>query len=373
MNRKLSNAFMVGLLFLPVLLFSQNTPQAAPEETPAFISHVEGTVSFQSFEKAELNMIVKPGDELNTGKGMVEIELSDGNWVRLGPQTRVVFTDLQKKSALLSVWQGSVYLQLTDQTVKVRSPQREYSFQGRKLYRIDVEKNKTDVYEDPRVVDKFDSWSQNLAEEAVYREDEPDYWRAYPYGGGMGWSFSPWWPWSRLDWVMGWSPMWYHYNPYFWSPYVWPSWYFGWNPYWAWNSWYYGYYPYSWYGYGYYGYYFPGYYGYYGRSGRTVVRKDQLQGPRGIVRRSNPVLRSSPSSLSPRGKIYPSRIAPSNRTRSSLSSSRILSRPSGSYSPRMSVPRSFSSPSHRSFSGPSIARSSSPPSSGRSSGGARRR
>lgn len=371
MNAKSSYALIAGLLFLPVLLLSQNTPQAATEETSAFISHVEGIVSFQNFEKAELHMTVKPGDALNTGKGMVEVDLGDGNWVRLGPHTSVVFTDLQKESATLSVWQGSIYLQLMDQTVKVRSPQREHSFRGRRLYRVDVEKNKTDVYEDPRVVDKFDSWSRGLAEETIDREYEPDPWRAYAYGGWMGWTFSPWWPWSRLDWVMGWSPFWYHYNPYFWSPYIWPTWYFGWNPYWSWNSWYYGYYPYDYgYGYGFYGNYFPGFYG---RSGRTVIRKDQLQEPRGIIRRANPVLRSSPSSLSPRGKIYPSRIAPSNRTSSSLSSSRIYSRPSRSYSPRLTVPRSFSSPSYRSFSGPSISRSFSPPSSGRSSGGTRRR
>jgi len=371
MNLKSSYALIAGLLFLPILLLSQNAPQAATEETSAFISHIEGIVSFQNFEKAELQMIVKPGDELITGKGMVEIELADRNWVRLGPQTRVVFTDLQKETAILSVWQGSIYLQLTDQTVKVRSPQRERSFRGGRLYRVDVEKNKTDVYEDPRVVDKFDSWSRGLTEETVYREYEPYPRRDYAYSGGMGWTFSPWWPWSRLDWVMGWSPFWHHYDPYFWSFHIWPTWYFGWNPYWSWNSWYYGYSPYYFgYGYGFYGNYFPGFYG---RSGRTVIRKDQLQEPRGIVRTANPVLRSSPSSLSPRGKIYPSRIAPSNRTSSSLSSSRIYSRPSRSYSPRLTVPRSFSSSSYRSFSGPSISRSFSPRSSGRSSGGTRRR
>ncbi len=371
MNLKSSRALIVGLLFLPVLLLSQNAPQAATEETSAFISHVQGIVSFQNFEKAEVHMTVKQGDEINTGKGMVEVDLGEGNFVRLGSQTRVVFTDLQKESITLSVWQGSIYLQLMDQTVSVRSPQREHSFRGRRLYRVDVDNNKTDIYEDPRVVDKFDSWSRSLEEETIYREYEPDQWSAYPDSGWMGWSFSPWWPWSRLDWVMGWYPIWYHYNPYFWSPYAWPTWYFGWNPYWSWNSWSFGYYPnYYGYGYGYYGNYYPGFYG---RSGRTVIRKDQLQEPRRIIRRANPVLRSSPSSLRPRGKIYPSRIAPSNRTPSSLSSSRIYSRPSGSYSPRLTVPRSFSSPSYRSFSGPSISRSFSPPSSGRSAGSVRRR
>ncbi len=372
MNLKSSFVLVVAFLLAPMGLFSQDPPQAVTEQAPAFISAVEGIASFQNFEKAELHMVVKPGDELNTEKGMVEVDLGNGNWVRLGPHARVVFTDLQKESAVLSLWQGSLYLQLTDQTVQVRSPQKERSFHGPRLYRIDVEKNKTNVYEDPRVVDKFDSWSREREEETMLLEADPDYRGTARYrgwGGWMGWSWSPWWPWSRLGWVMGWYPIWYDIYPGFWFHYTWPSWYFGWNPYWYWNSWHYGYYPY------YFGSWYYGDYGYrsYGRRGLNVVRKDQLQQPRGIIRRSNPVNGSSSSTLSPRGKIYPSRIGPSNRTTSSVLRSRIYARPSGSYAPRITVPRSFSGRSLRSFSMPSISRSISPPSSGRSSGGVRRR
>ena len=379
MKLKLSCLLILVLSLLPAMLLAQNKPQAETKETAVYISAMEGNVFFQNFEKADLHMVVKPGDELNTAKGMVEVDLGKGNLVRLGQHTRVVFTDLQKESATLSVWEGSVYLQLRDQSVKVRSPQEEYSFEKAGLYRMDVEKDKTQVYKDPRVVDRFDSWSQKREEETSYQEYEPRY-EGYgggypysPYGGWMGWTWSPWWPGSGLNWYMSWYPFWQRYSPFMWSSYFWPTSYFGWNPYWYWNSWYYDPYPFY-YGYGYgYGYYGNYGYGYRSRFGGRVVRRDQLQQPRGIVRSPDRVIRSTTSTLASRGKFYPSRIAPSTRTPSSSSRARIYSGPSGSYFPRYTAPRSYSSPSIRSFSCPSISRSFSAPPSGRSSGGARRR
>lgn len=303
-------------------------------------------------------MAVKQGDELNTEKGRVEVNLGKGNWVRLDQHTRVVFTDFQSELMTLSLWQGSLYLQLNNQMVKVRSPQDEHSFQEEGLYRVDVKKNKTEVYENPRVVDRFDSWSQRREERAVRREYEPNYGEAYPYDGWTGWTFSPLWPWSAFDWYMGWYPIWNYYNPYLWSFHYWPTWYFGWNPFWYWNTWYYGYYPYG-YGYGYgYGHYYDYNTRSYRRYGQTVIRKDQLRPLRGIIRKTDRAVQSAPLTLNSPRKIYPSRITSGIRRPSYSSGSRVYSRFSGSFSSRFTTSRSFSNPSYRSFSGRSFSRSS---------------
>ena len=378
MKLKLSFLLILGLVLVPAALLGQNPPPASAPDKAVYISDLQGSVFFQNFEKAGLHMTLKQGDELNTENGMVEVDLGDGNWVRLGPKTRVVFTDLEKDPITLSVWQGSVYLQLNDQAVNVRCPQEERSFEKAGLYRVDVEKNKTVVYEDPRVVDRFDSWSRRREEETSIQEYRTDRWggypyypydSAYPYGGWMGWNWSPWWPGSGLSFYAGWYPLWYRYNPFYWSSYFWPSWYFGMNPYWYWDSWYYGYYPY----YNYYGYGYNGRYASpnYSRYGSRVVRRDQLQQPSRAIRNPGQTTRSTSRTAIRRGTVYPSRIASPGRFTSSVPRVQRYTPSSRSYSPRVTAPRTYSSPSFRSFSAPSMSRA--PSSAGRSSGGARRR
>lgn len=346
MKFKIFYLFTVGLLLaVPFMLLSQDNPQTDTEETAGYISNVEGIVFFQNFEKAELDMAVKQGDELNTEKGRIEVDLGEGNLVRLDQHTRVVFTSLQKEQVTLSIWEGSLYLQLKNQMVKVRSPQEEHSFQEEGLYRVDVGKNKTEVYKDPRVVDKFDSWSRRREEEINRREYEPNYSRAYPYSGWMGWSWYP------LGWNIGLYPLWYYYSyyPYAWNSYwYWNNWYMGWHPYGYLTSWYYSYYPIQ----GYYCNYHPFNYG-----RQTIIRKEQLQQRTARIGTLNAIPKQARSS----GALYPSRITSryikpsssytSGSRISSTLSSRFYSRPSFSRSGIISSrqpSRSFNSFSFRS-------------------------
>ena len=379
MNRRLLTALLaIALLSIPGLVLAQEKSEADASGAAGFITSIEGAVFFQNLEKAGLRMAVKQGDELSTLKGRVEIDLGDGNWVRLDRDTRVAFTELQKNAATLSVWQGSVCLQIQDQTIQVRSPQETNAFQ-QGFYRIDVERDKTRVFENPRVVDGFDSWSRNREEQTAFQEygripyGRPDHdgYSQYrdSYGGWAGWTFSPMWPFSVYDWYLGsypyWSPFWYR-SAFFWPSYSWPTWYFGWNPYWSFGGWYDGFYPYG--GFGYYG-LGAGFYGYgygYGRSGyyrdgRRTVRRDQLLGPDGssMARTSGRVYRSISPSVTFRA-LRPSGYSGPGVTRTYRSNS---------YYPRLNV-RSSSGPAGRSFSGRPF---SAPRSSGRSSGGGRRR
>ncbi|MGA2586884.1 MAG: hypothetical protein ABSF88_07665 [Candidatus Aminicenantales bacterium] len=348
------------MALVPALLLGQEKPASDRVEAAAWITHVEGRAFFQNFEKAEADMAVKPGDELNTQKGRVEIEIGEGNWIRLDYNTRVVFTDIQKDSATLSLWEGSLYLHLKDQAVKVRSAQEEDLFQDKGLVRIDIDQNKTKIFKNPRVVDDFDGWSRSRDEALTSSEPEAGRYRSPWFYGG---AFSPFWPGSPLDLYGGFYPYWSYWNSYLWSYYSWPSWYFGWNPFWFGNPGFYGY-----------GSYFGGFYaGAYfrgGRPGDRVMRRDDIRRPRGLEGGSNRVLRPGSSTGNSATGIYPSRI-PTRAIRPSSNSagSRTASGTIRSGSLRSIAPRSFAGQGGRSFPGFSGSRSGG---SSRGGGGRRR-
>jgi len=352
---------LIALALLPAVLAAQGSTivlKKKPETSAAWINHVEGRAFFQDFEKVERDEAVQPGDEINTQNGRVEIELGEGNWIRIDHNTRVVFTDIQKNSAMLSLWEGSLYLNLKSAAVKVRSAQEEHLFQDKGLVRIDVDKNGTQIFKNPRVADSFDGWSQGRDEELARNESGYPAWRAPLFGG---WGFSPFWPWSAYDWYMGFHPLWPYYDPFLWSYYAWPSWYFGWNPYWAWNSWYFGGYPF-------YGYYSGfGYRG--GLYGRNVIGRGQIGRPRGMIGTDGRQLRqvrSGSSSLGASSSVYPSRMARAIRPTSSASHARTGSGTVRSVTSRSGSSRSTSGFSGRSSGGGSIGRSGG---SGRGFGG----
>ncbi len=346
-------SFFAALALLPTVSAAQDTTvtRQKPETPAAWINHVEGKVFFQNFEKVERDKAVLAGDEINTQNGRAEIELGEGNWIRIDRNTRVVFTEIQKDSAILSLWEGSLYLNLKSAAVKVRSAQEEDFFQDKGLVRIDVDKNGTQVLKNPRVADNFDGWSRGRDEELARNESGSPAGRAPLFGG---WGFSPFWPWSAYDWYMGFHPLWPYYDPFLWSYYSWPSWYFGWNPYWAWNSWYFGGYPF----YGYYsGFGYRGYRG--GLYGRNVIGRDQIGRPRGMIGTDGRQLRqfrSGSSSLGASGGVYPSRLTRAIRPTSGAANTRAGSGTIRSRTSRSGSSRSSSGSSGRSSGGSSGAR-----------------
>jgi len=333
------------LALVPALLLAQT--KAAPEstETGAWITHVEGRVFFQNFEKAEADMAVNPGDEINTQKGRIEIELGEGNWVRLDQHTRLVFTDIRKDSATLSLWEGSVYLHLNNQAVKVRSPKDEKLFQEKGLVRIDCDQNETKFVKNPQVADDFAEWNQRREEEqAASVSIAGRYASPWVFGG----AFSPFGFWSPLDWYGCLYPYWSAWGPFMWS-YYWPSWYFGWNPFFYGDSWFFGM-----------GRYPRGFFaGGYGRGGRPldgVIRRGGFGGERRI------------------SGIYPSRIqARAIRPSSSSSGHGTSYRTTRSGSSGATAVRSPSRSGGRSFGGSSGSRSGGSSRGGGGGGGGHRR
>jgi hypothetical protein len=347
------------MTLIPGLLLAQAKPASDRVEAAAWITHVEGRVFFQNFEKAEADMAVKPGDELNTQKGRIEVEIGEGNWIRLDHNTRVIFTDIQKDTAALSLWEGSLYLHLKNQAVKVRSAQEEHLFQDKGLIRIDIDQNKANILRNPRVADDFDGWSRSRDEALASNEPEIGRYRSPWFYGG---AFSPFWGWSQFDWYWGLYPYWSTWSPFLWSYYSWPSWYFGWNPFWFGNPWFNGYGP-----------YFGGFYaGMYIRGGRhadRVIRRDEMRRPQGIAGGSDRVFRPGSSAGNSTAGIYPSRTPTrAIRPSSNPAGSRPTSGTVRSGSPRSMSPRSFAGPGGRSFPGFSGSRSG-----GSRGGGVRRR
>jgi hypothetical protein len=317
------------LALVPALLLAQEKPATETAEAPAWITHVEGRVFFQNFEKAAADMAIKPGDELNTQAGRVEIELGEGNWIRLDNHTRVVFSDIQKGSATLSLWEGSLYLHLNNQAVKVRSPQEEHVFQDKGLVRIDIAQNATKIFKDPAATDDFDVWNQGRDQALASSDAEagPDRSPGFSTGG-----FSAFWPWSPLDWYGGFYPYWSYWRPYMGFGF-WPSWYFGFNPFWFGDPWFYGY-----------GYFGGGFYARgYGRGGHRFdggVRRS-IRRPEGFA------------------SGYPSRIASrAIRTSPYRSGSRTLSGTARSGSGRTVAGGSSTRSGGRTYSGSSGGRSS---------------
>ncbi len=291
--------FLIGLILIVPFITAEGIrneskqPQVPAKEKidSCFIIYAEGEVFFQNFTKAEVNMEVLPGDELITKKGRAEIYLENGSFLRMDRNTRVVFVALGENMVLLGMWEGSIYIQTGNSTIEVQTPYQNYMLKNG-LYRIDVEKNRTKVYQNPRVADSFDSWSYDRENE-LNRPLNTEI--SYPYG-----------LYSYHSWR-------WHLFLLYWNPY------FLWNPFWSpiWNS-YHDYFSHP----------------YYSQPRTTVrtVRKNQLQAPSQI---------KSPT--------FPSRINRSNVTAQTRTPIRApqsqLRRSTPSHlTQRLSAPRSFSRP-----------------------------
>jgi hypothetical protein len=325
------------LVLVPALLLAQAKLVPDSVESGAWITHVEGRVFFQNFEKAETDMAVNPGDELNTQNGRIEVELGEGNWIRLDRHTRVVFTDIQKDSAKLSLWEGSLYLRLKNQAVEVRSPKEEHLFQNKELVRINIDQNETKIFKNPPVADDFDGWNRGRDEELASSESEAGRSRSPWFYGG---AFSPFWSWSSLDWYGWYYPYWSCFRPFLWSYYAWPCWYFGCDPFWFGSSWFYGY-----------GSFFRGYYARGWRSFNGEIRRGDLRQIRGLEGGPNRLIRSGTSARHSLSGIYPSRISTRAIRSSSYSTARTGSRATRSGSTRSTARYSSSRSSGGSRSG----------------------
>lgn len=303
--------FLIGLFLIAPFILTEGIhneskqsqqPQVTETENGCFITYIEGAAFFQNFTKAEVDMEILPGDELITRRGRIETYLGNGNFLRMDRNTRVAFVKLGEKATSLGIWNGSVYLAINT-VIEVQAPDQNFVLNPG-LYRIDIEKDRTKVYQNPRVADNFDSWSYDRDNEINHPATTETGYLHNSYGLSSYWS----WRWYFL------------YQSWCWSPYR-----------------YCFYLHYQ---------YYNSYRQHYSQHrtpvrtpARTTVRKNQLQAPSQIKSPTLPsrINRSSTATQAPR-------INSSNQSRTKILTPQIRAPQSQI---RRSVPRSFSRPMAR--------------------------
>lgn len=280
------------------------------------VTYVEGEAFFQSFTKVGVDMEILPGDELITRRGRIEVYLGNGNFLRMDRNTRVVFVKLGEKTMSLGIWNGSVYLAIKT-AIEVQAPDQNFVLNPGS-YRIDIEKDRTKIYQDPRVVDSFDTWSYERDNEINHPATTEAGYLHDSYGLYSYWS----WRWYFL------------YHSWYWSPY---------RYYFYWHYQYYNSYRNS--------YRQRSYYSQNRTPLRTTVSKNQLQAP---IRNSNRNIsnvqnKQVVNKQQIKSSTFPSRINRSNvtaQTRTPIRAPQSQFRRStpSHLTQRLSAPRSFSRP-----------------------------
>jgi len=342
--RKILSIF-IGLFLISSFLFSDSgtlkanrnqaiNPERATE--PAWISFLEGTVNL-NFERAEINMIVMSADELKTQQGRVEVYFRR-NYFRLDRYTEVIFVNLEENLVLLRIKSGNVYIRTKD-IVTIQTPHRQTNLSAG-LYRIDVKKNKTNIYFNPKVIDdNFDRFNSRRESE-INRYSQPET-RYISYNSFSLYLYEYYsWRWRAFYRNIYWLSIYYgSWNP-FWSPF-WSLIWYSYHNYYSFFYWRHRPYYFS----SFRNYYSP----YYLNRVKTVIRKSQLQRkvPQKIISSRTTQKSSRVTIKSPISKISSSRIRVSSRSsyyRRPQLKSRIQIRPririsNSKYISR--IPRSF--------------------------------
>jgi len=289
------------------------------------VTYVEGEAFFQSFTKVGVDMEILPGDELITRRGRIEAYLGNGNFLRMDRNTRVAFVKLGENATLLGIWNGSIYLAIKT-AIEVQAPDQNFVLDPGS-YRIDIEKDRTKVYQNPRVVDSFDSWSYERDNEINHPATTETGYLHDSYGLYSYWS----WRWNFL------------YHSWYWNSYYW---YFSWSPIWhSYHSYFYWHYQY------YNSYRQRSYYAQHRAPLKTTVSKNQLQAP---IRNSNRNIsnvqnKQVVNKQQIKSSTFPSRINRSNvtaptRTPIRAPQSQFRRSTPSHLTQRLSAPRSFSRP-----------------------------
>ena len=122
MKRRVITLIIVVIFLLSVGGFAYNRYRNSygneeyREEPPVRVSYVQGDVMVQrgfdlGFEDVTINLPLVDGDRLVTEQGRVELDLGDGNFLRLDNNTRIEIGQ-RGESLRVKIWEGSLYLSL---------------------------------------------------------------------------------------------------------------------------------------------------------------------------------------------------------------------------------------------------------------------
>ncbi len=119
------------------------------QQSPIRISYIQGSAMVQrgfdmGFEDATINLPLVDGDRIITQNGRVEIDLGDGNYIRLDNDTRAEI-DRKDENVKVKIWSGSIYVDINnfmgEGTIVLGFPQGEVVPLKKGTYRIDYFNN----------------------------------------------------------------------------------------------------------------------------------------------------------------------------------------------------------------------------------------
>lgn len=293
-----SVAVHTAVLTLLLMPLAGATPRAFDDDqdihqTVARVSLVMGDVSFSrgddpdEWQSAEINVPMTLGDRIYSGQaGRLELQISGGNHVRIGPNTDLTALNMTEETKQFSVTEGVASFQIRgfeeDEIIEVDTPNAAVTFERTGLYRISVdhdgntrvailqgratvsagggemslnagEEIDIDGVDDPQYdivsiapPDRFDDWvserTRRLDRTSAYRyvnqgvvgaEDLDEYGRWVPISGyGMVWTptvvVAGWTPYSQGRWIWQdpWGWTWVAAEPWGWAPCHYGRWFF---------------------------------------------------------------------------------------------------------------------------------------------------
>ena len=130
-----------------ILIAGFSTPWvSAGRDHPARVSFMDGSAAYETggdvdWNKLTLNLPLVSGDRImGHPESRIEVELGDGNLVRISGETDVLFPELSQKKTILKLHQGDLILRVTDASrVQVDLDQASVKIRKQGLYRIKVD------------------------------------------------------------------------------------------------------------------------------------------------------------------------------------------------------------------------------------------
>ena len=137
--------------------FSQRSWVSASRDHPARVSYLDGHATYEAsgdvdWNELTLNLPLVSGDRIMARPdSRIEVELGDGNVVRISGETDIVFPELAKKKTVLKIHEGDLILRVKDtRGVLVELEQASVKIRKKGLYRIQVASRRVDTPGGPR-------------------------------------------------------------------------------------------------------------------------------------------------------------------------------------------------------------------------------
>ena len=132
--------------FLVLIAGTSATWVSAGRDHPSRVSFMDGTAAYETagdvdWNEVALNLPLVSGDRIMGHPGSrIEVELGDGNFVRISGETDVLFPELSRKQTILKLHEGDLILRVTDaDRTQVDLDQASVQIRKRGLYRIQVD------------------------------------------------------------------------------------------------------------------------------------------------------------------------------------------------------------------------------------------